>query len=174
MIHKVVEEGAENQTWYILFISERKKRDVRQSQVSLDKVRCIISSMKTRMLLNKVHHILLGNGRNDFTGCGLCNAQCDKYTQQHMQMRNVNVNLCVHISKSKQLCNIKLVFYTHPNTQMCKGCLLRRPRIYKKTILTFWQCLYYTQRFVWLCYIHWCSLCVIIWCTVNLHELSVL
>lgn len=59
------------------------KRDVRQSQVSLDKGRCIISSIKPTTLLNKVHHILLRNGRNDFTGCRLCNAQCDKYTQQH-------------------------------------------------------------------------------------------
>lgn len=105
----------------IIFISECMKRDVQQSQVSLDKVCCIISSIKTRTHLNKVHHILLRNGRNDFTGCRLCNAQCDKYTQQHMaavgtdmQIRNVNVNLCVHISKSRQLCNIKLhIFYTH-------------------------------------------------------------
>lgn len=59
------------------------KRDDRQSQVSLDKVRCIISGIKTRTLLNKVHHVLLGNGRNDFTGCRLCNAQCDKYSR-HM------------------------------------------------------------------------------------------
>lgn len=157
------------------------KRDVRQSQVSLDKVRCIISSIKPTTLLNKVHHILLRNGRNDFTGCRLCNAQCDKYTQQHtqsahiMQIGNVNVNLCVHMSKSKQLCSIKLhIFYTHPNTLMCLSCLLRRPRIYKKTILTFRQCLYYNQRFVWLSYAHWCSLCDIIWCTVNLRVVCAL
>lgn len=35
---------------YIQFISERMKRDIRQSQVSLDKVRCLINGIK--MLLN--------------------------------------------------------------------------------------------------------------------------
>lgn len=89
-------EGKEvNEAECILFITECMKRDIRQSRVSFDKVRCTMNSRKTP--LNRVHHILL-------TGCTLGNAQCDKHAQQHMAAVSKNLqmwNASVHILKKQ-------------------------------------------------------------------------